>query len=125
MGLARFTALIASLGVLAACTASVSPSPSMQSPTPGCLGAWQAFSAIRTTSSQPDGPMGACASLDDFVAGYVAVYHPPEDAPYGFVPDPVAIARGLATGECHTGDYNDTPICQELGVTPTPELIPP
>ena len=60
--------------------------------------------------------MSACHSLDEFVAGYVATYSGEPPAVAG----PQGWASSLVGLECTTGKFNDTLICQQFRLTPTP-----
>ncbi len=115
MGLARFVAMVAAAVLLVGCGATPSPSAT---PSPACLREWDSYVAagidgVWTTS--PDGPMRACGSLREFIGGFVTTYHGPKPV-VGFE----GWARVLAESECSTGNFSETLICKQVGITPTP-----
>ena len=120
MGLARFVVMLAGVTVLLGCATSVAPSPSAPLATPSavCLREWDAYLATGSNgvwTTNPDGPMRACGSLREFISGFVARYTG-EKPVVGFE----GWAEALADSECSSGRFNDTSICKEAGITPTP-----
>ena len=106
---------MAVLGLLLGCTPSVRPAPSTPPATisADCVTAWRT-ALVSPASGALDGPMRACGSLQEFAGGNAAA----RAGTNGLEP------KVLAEAECRTGTFNATPVCQQLGITPSPAARP-
>lgn len=109
----RAASLVVVLVWLAACVPLARPAPStpLATPSTACVEAWQAALANPADQSASDATMQACRSLEEFAAGDEAAR---SGGTLGVEP------KVIAQSACETGRFGDTPICQQLGVTPTP-----
>lgn len=96
-----------------ACTPTLRLAPSTlpATPSPACVDAWAAALASPDDRSLAEAPIAACRSLEEFVAAYAVTHGAKADDP---------AAKLAAQGACETGRFNDTPICRQLGITPSP-----
>jgi hypothetical protein len=119
MRVLRAASLMVALVWFAACTPLARPAPStpLATPSAACVEAWQAVLANPSDQTASDATMHACRSLEEFAAG-------DEAARAGGTPD--VEPKVIAQSACETGRFSDTPICQQLGITPTPGVsFPP
>jgi hypothetical protein len=115
MRVLRAASLMVALVWFAACTPLARPAPStpLATPSAACVEAWQAVLANPSDQTASDATMHACRSLEEFAAG-------DEAARAGGTPD--VEPKVIAQSACETGRFSDTPICQQLGITPTAGL---
>jgi len=110
--LARLAVSVVVVAV-AACTPTLRPAASTLSatPSPACVDALRTALASPSDRSLAEAPIVACRSLEEFVAAYAVTQGATADDP---------TAKLTAQGICETGRFNNTPICRQLGVTPSP-----
>lgn len=105
-------AVTAAAASLVACTPTLRPAPSSSpaTPSPACVDAWEAALASPGDRSPAEAPIVACRSLEESAAAYAVMHGTTADDPS---------AKLAAQAACETGRYDDTPICRQLGVTPS------
>jgi hypothetical protein len=106
-------AVSAVVASLVACTPTLHPAPPAPpaTPSPACVDAWDAMLASPGDRALAEAPVVACRSLEEFVAAYAATHGAAADDP---------TAKLAAQSACETGRFNDTPICRQLGIAPSP-----